>query len=219
LDHRGTEFFGGGFDFARTDSYGFRQAVVFHDAGVGDGYIGCALLKAGLGVAAGLKERINEVVGFSDGGFGMIDEAGLNGLPLGDKARPLGGAEVADFQSFHAGFPVGQFGFGFVRGAVRENGAVVLGAETIAEAAGAGFAVFKIQTEGDGNDEEEYNHGNGDLGIRELKLHGDLLCGNVRDGKGLLLVEASRLGRSIYATIMSGLARECWPELLTPKGL
>jgi hypothetical protein len=78
---------------------GVRRAVVFHHAGVSDGDIRGALFKAVLGIAAGLEERSDQVVGFSDRGLGVIDEAGLHGLPLGDESLPLGGAEFADFSA------------------------------------------------------------------------------------------------------------------------
>ena len=80
-----------------------RKAVVFHDAWIGDGDIGGTLLKAGRRIAAGFKERVDQIVSFSDGGFGMIDEAGLDGLPFGNEALPLGGAEIANLEGFNAG--------------------------------------------------------------------------------------------------------------------
>ena len=92
LDHCGAQLFGGGFHLADADGDRVREAVVLHDARVADGHIGCALLKAGPGIAAGLKKRIDQVIGFGDRGFGMVDEAGLDRMPLCDKAIALGDA-------------------------------------------------------------------------------------------------------------------------------
>jgi hypothetical protein len=69
-----------------------RQPVVIHYERVIDGDISSALFKSGAGIAAGIEERVDQVVGLSEGGLGMIDEAGLDGEPLGDKAIPFGGA-------------------------------------------------------------------------------------------------------------------------------
>jgi hypothetical protein len=76
------------------------------------------LFKGVLGIAAGLEERSDQVVGFSDRGLRVINEAGLHGLPLGDESLPLGGAEFADFERVHAGFAIGQFCLGLLRGTV-----------------------------------------------------------------------------------------------------
>ena len=99
LDHGDAELFGGGFKLAWPKGNTVRDAVVFHDAGVGDGEIGGTLLEAGQGVAARLKKRVDQVVGFRNGGPGMVDEAGLDGVPFGDKAIPLGGAKIANLQA------------------------------------------------------------------------------------------------------------------------
>jgi len=93
----------------------------------------------------------------------VVDEAGLDCVPLGDKTIPLGGVEIADLQGFHAGFAVSQFVFGLSRGAVGNNGAVVLGAETIAEGTGFGFAVFKVGAHGDESGDDERKRGDDEL--------------------------------------------------------
>jgi hypothetical protein len=59
---------------------------------------------------------------------------------------------------------------------VGNNGAVVLGAETIAEGNGFGFAVFKVGANGDENGDDEHKHGDDELGIRKGKVHWVLLC-------------------------------------------
>jgi hypothetical protein len=96
----------------------------------------------------------------------------------------LGSAEVADFEGYNTGFAIGQLGFGFVRSAELCNGAIILCAETFAQAHGLGFAVFKVGGNSDENHDDEYNRGQSELGIREvikhsveLKLHCILLCG------------------------------------------
>lgn len=94
-------------------------------------------------------------------------------------------APIADFQSFYAGFPVGQLCLGLLRGAVCENGAVVFRSETIAEGQGSGSAVFKIRDNGDDNDDDQYNRSNDELHVREVIGHCVLLCGPFRDGRGL----------------------------------
>jgi hypothetical protein len=109
LDHCGTKLFSACLSPAGTHRDGVRHAVVFHDARISDGDIRSALFKGVLGIAAGLEERSDQVVGFSDRGLGVIDEAGLHGLPLGDESFPLDGAEFADLQCVYAGFTVGQF--------------------------------------------------------------------------------------------------------------
>jgi len=76
-----------------------RAAVVFHHAGVGDGDIVGALLEAGSGIAARLKKRVDQIVGLRDGGLGVVDEAGLDGVPLGYKTIPLSGFEIVDLQA------------------------------------------------------------------------------------------------------------------------
>jgi hypothetical protein len=83
---------------ARYSIIAVRVAVLLHHARVVDGDIVSTLLKAGLGIATRFKERIDQVVCFSDGQPGMIEEAGLDGLPFGSKALPLGNAEFPDSQ-------------------------------------------------------------------------------------------------------------------------
>lgn len=104
LNHRGAKVFGGGLVGGEAGGYGVRGAVVLDDAGMVDGDVGGALLEVGDGIAAGLHERGDEFVGFGDGALGMIDEAGLHGLPVGHEAFALGGAEVADLEVFDARF-------------------------------------------------------------------------------------------------------------------
>src|ERR1035437_4488856 len=142
------------------------------------------LLEAGQGVAARLKKRVDQVVGFRDGGPGMVDKAGLDGVPFSDKAIPLGGAEIAELQGFHAGFAVSQLGFDLARGALGKNGRIVLSVETIAEGRGFGLTALKENAYDDENHDHEYKRGQAELGIRELieysvelKLHCILLCG------------------------------------------
>jgi hypothetical protein len=101
----------------------------------------------------------------------MVDEAGLDGLPLGDEAVALGGAEFADFHLFYAVFASGKFSFGLGRGSVLNDSAVIFRTEAIFEAESPGLAMFKVHREGDGNDDAEYNHGDDDLDRRELEWH------------------------------------------------
>jgi len=83
------------------------QAIVLHYARIGDGDVGGALLKTGVGIAARFKKCVDQVVGFGDGGAGMVDKARLDGLPLGYKTIPLGWAELSNLQGLDAGFTVG----------------------------------------------------------------------------------------------------------------
>jgi len=76
--------------------------LFFHHVGVKDGDIRGALIKALLGIAAGLEERSDQVVGFRDRGLGVIEEAGLHRLPLGVESLALGDAEVANLQCVYA---------------------------------------------------------------------------------------------------------------------
>src|ERR1035437_1085654 len=143
----------------------------------------------------------------------MVDEAGLHDLPLDDKPLPLGGAEIADLEGFHAGFAIGQLGFGLACGAVRVNGAVVLGPETLAEGQGLDSAAFNVRGNSNDNDEDEYKRGHQELGSREvivhsveLTLHCVLLCGDVRGGKGWwgrnrYAIYAKRAGAGMLARI------------------
>ena len=107
----------------------------------------------------------------------MIDEAGLHGLPLGDEALLLWGAEVADSQGFDAGFAIGQFGFGLARGTVRDNRAVVLRAEAVAQGNGSGFAALKVGGHGDDDHQGDDKRGYEELGVGEVKRHCALLYG------------------------------------------
>ena len=168
-----------------------REAVVFHDAGVGDGEIVGTLLEVGQGIAARHKKRADLVVGFRDGGPGLIDEAGLDVVPFDDKAIPLSGAEIAYLHGFNAGFAVSQLGFCLVHGALGKNGAVVLCAETLAKGLGFDFAALKESANDDEHQDHEYNRGDDELVIRdaieysvELKLHDILLCGASAAAKG-----------------------------------
>jgi hypothetical protein len=211
LDHGDAELFGGGFKLAWPKGNAVGDAVVFHDAGVGDREIVGALLEADQGIAARLKKRVDQVVGFRDGGPGMVDEAGLDGVPFGSKTIPLGDAEIADIQGLHARFAVSQLGFGLARGALGKNGAVVLGAETIAEGQGFGFAALNESANDDENHDHEYKRGYDDLVIRELieysvelKLHGFLLCGVSATAKDGWLETSMQ-------SILGGVAPECWP--------
>ena len=185
LDHGCAKLLGSGFNLAERDGDGVGGTVVFHDAGIGDGEVGGSLLEADLGVAAGFKEGVDEVVGLSDRGAGVIDEAGLDGVPLGDETLALGDAEVADIKGFDAGFAVVEFGFGGA-GSAGEDGAVVLGSEAVAEGPGAGTAVLDVS--GYGNDDEKNQDqcgdeklGVGDMGENsvDITLHGDLLWGEI----------------------------------------
>ena len=101
LDHRGAEFFGGCVNAVGANGDAMGEAIVFHDARVVNGNIVSALVEARTWISASLKERIDKVVGIGDGGLGMIDEAGLDGVPLGDKALTLGDAEIADYQGLN----------------------------------------------------------------------------------------------------------------------
>jgi len=125
LNHRGAKLFGSGLGAGVADGDAVSDAIVFHHARIGDRDIGCALLKAGHGIAAGFEERIDQVIGLSDSGAGMIDEAGLNDLPLTGEAFPLGNAEIPNWKGFHAALPIGELRFGVARGAVRDDGAIV----------------------------------------------------------------------------------------------
>jgi hypothetical protein len=211
LDHRGAKFFGGGVEAAVAGGDIIGEPVIFHDTGVGNGYIGGALLEGGLRITAGKQESVDKIVGFSDCGLGVIDEASLNAFPLDDEALALGGSEVADLEGFHAGFAVGKFCFGLLRGSVRDDGAIVFRSETILQGEGAGFAVLKVCRKDDGQDEDKRGYGKGDLSVRELKIHCVLLCGNVRYGKGLMV----RLpGGGPMQPIMNAETQNCCPELL-----
>ncbi len=117
VDHCGAEFFSACVGPPGPHRDGVRQTVVFHHTWVSYGDVSGTLLKAGTRIAAGFKDRINKVFGFCDRGLGMIDEAGLNQVPLRDKAVPLRCPEISDFQGFHSGFPVSQFRFSLARGA------------------------------------------------------------------------------------------------------
>jgi hypothetical protein len=89
---------------------------------------------------------------------------------------------------------------------VLDNGAVILGSNAIAEGPGAGFAALQVHKNGDDSDHDEYERGDDELGVREVREHCVLLCGYARDGKGWM-------GGTGTQPIMSGPARECWPEL------
>ena len=109
LDHCGAEYFSGGLHEAWTDGDAVGEAIVLHHVWVSNGDVGGALIKAVLGIAAGEQEGVDEVVGFSDGCLGVVDEAGLKAVPLDDEAFALSGAKVADFQGLDAGFAVSEF--------------------------------------------------------------------------------------------------------------
>ncbi|SPE17854.1 hypothetical protein SBA5_1100034 [Candidatus Sulfotelmatomonas gaucii] len=198
MDHRGAELFRACFGWVGPHRDGVRHAVVFHNARVSDGEIRGALFKGVLGIAAGLEERSDQVIGFSDRSLGVVDKARLHGMPLGDVALPLGGAEFADFQCVHAGFTVAQFCLGLARRAMLQNGAVVLRSETIAQGLSAGSAAMNEPYNCDDNEEDKYNYGTDQLGIREVIEHCVLLCGisaTAKGGKGRL----PKWGRTLHA--------------------
>jgi hypothetical protein len=95
LDHCGAKLFSDLFGSVGQHRDGVRRAVVLHHARVRDRDIRGALFEVAFGIAAGLEERSDQVVGFSDRGLGVIEEAGLHGLPLCDESRQLAGAKFA----------------------------------------------------------------------------------------------------------------------------
>ena len=141
LDHCGAEFLSACFGWVEPRRDGMRRAVIFHDAGVGDGNIRGALFKDFPGIAAGLEQRSDQVISLSDCGRGFVDEAGLHGFPIGVESLPLGDAEFADCESVCAGIAAGQSCLGVARRAVLENSAAVLRSKTNAERSSAGSAL------------------------------------------------------------------------------
>jgi hypothetical protein len=83
------EILGGGFAAAVSEGDLVGCAIVFDDAGMVDREIGGALLEVGDGIAASGHEEIDEPVCLVDGLSGSVDEAGLDGAPLGDEALVL----------------------------------------------------------------------------------------------------------------------------------
>jgi hypothetical protein len=83
LNHGAAEVFGGGIVGIEADGDGVGGAVGVDDAGMVDGDVGGTLIEVGDGVAASIHERGDELIGLEDGSLGMVDEAGLNGLPVG----------------------------------------------------------------------------------------------------------------------------------------
>jgi hypothetical protein len=151
-----------------------RRTIVFHYAGVKNGDVRGAIIKARFGIAFGLEERGDQVVGFSHRGLGVIDEARLQGLPLGDESLPLGSAEFVNPHGVHAVFTKGQICLGCFQGAMHLDSSVVLSSEAIAESRSPGFAASKIIANDD-KQNDEYDYCNEDLGIRELVKHCVLL--------------------------------------------
>jgi hypothetical protein len=81
---------------------------------------------------------------------------------------------------------------------VLENGAIVFGTEVMLEVLGTGFANVKVNANDDEKADYDEKRDICRLGVCEVKGHCDLLCGAVRDGKGLA-VKVSRPERDIYA--------------------
>jgi hypothetical protein len=139
----------------------------------------------------------------------MVDKARLDGVPFGDKAIPLRDADITNLQGFNASFAISQLDFGFARGALGKNGAVILGAETLAKGRGFGFAALDESANHDENQDDEHNSGQDELDIRELiehsvelKLHCILLCGVSATVKGGWRGTCTQ-------SILGGMAQEC----------
>jgi hypothetical protein len=133
----------------------------------------------------------------------------LDVVPFGDKAIPLGDAEIADLHGFNAGFAISQLELGLARGALGKNGTVVLGAETLAKGRGFGFAALDESANHDENQDDEHNSGQDELDIRELieysvelKLHCILLCGVSATVKGGWRGTCTQ-------SILGGMTQEC----------
>ena len=151
MDHCGAQFFGAGFGDSLSGGDGVSVAIVCHDARIVDGDIGGALLKVGLRIAASFKECVDEGVSFIDCGLGVVNEVGLDDLPIGDEAVALDGAEFANLHFVDAVFTLGELQFGFTRGTVGGDGAIILCAEAIAESEGAGAAALDENANDDGD--------------------------------------------------------------------
>jgi hypothetical protein len=148
---------------------------VFHNAGKVNRDIGCALLKVGLGITARLKKLRDQLVGFSDRGLRVADEAGLHRLPLGYQSLPLTNAELADFQCVHAGFTIGRLCFDLARRTILESRAVILGSKTIAQGPSTGSAAMNEPYNCNENEKDKDNCGINELGIGEVIEDGALL--------------------------------------------
>ena len=172
LEHGGAEIFGGGFVACEALSDGVGGAVVFDDARVVDGNVGGALLKVGDWIAACVHERGDEFVGFDDGTAGVVDEAGLDDLPIGEEAFALGGCEVADVEGVDALFACGEGGLGTALGAAFKDGAIVFGAEAIAQALGILLALSDDHGNDDGKDDDKDYKADDEAWIRWIHLHG-----------------------------------------------
>ncbi len=126
LDHCSALLFGGGRDLAQGGGDGVSAALVFHNAGIVNRDIGCALLKVGLGITTSLKKCGDQVVGLSNSSVRVINEAGLHRFPLGYESLPFRDAEFANFQCAHAGFTIGQLCFGLARRTMLQNRTIIL---------------------------------------------------------------------------------------------
>src|SRR5580658_9449500 len=177
LNHRSSEFFSTCFYATGPHCNGVRHAVVFHHTRVTDRDIRGALFKAVFGKAASLKKRSDQVVGLSNRGFRVVDEAGLHRLPLSDEPFLLRGAEFANVQCIHTGFALGQLCFGFAWRAMLQNSAGIFRPESIAEGLSAVFAAMLESRNRDDNEENKHYCCGDELGIRKVVRHCVLLGG------------------------------------------
>ena len=160
VEHGGAQVFGGVLVAAGAEGYVVGRAVVFDDAGMIDGDVSGTLLEVGDGVAAGVHERCDELVGFDDGAFRVVDEAGLDGLPVGEVTVAFGGCEVANVELFYALFAGSEAGFGFAGGTVLEDGAVIFCAEALTKSGGCFAALADVDGDSDHYDQSDDNQGN-----------------------------------------------------------
>jgi hypothetical protein len=213
LHQRGAERLSARFASEGPHRDGVRRTIVLHHAGVKDGSIRGALIKAALGIAFGLEERSDELVSFSDRGLGVIEEAGLQGLPLGGESLPFGIVEFVSLQCVHAVFTISQICLGRFQRALHLDGAIVLGTEAIAEGRRPGFAALKIIANDDYNN-NEYNYSDEELGTRELMKHCVLLCGISSTAKNEW-ESLCRQGGTYAESMMGGHTCEYWSQLHT----
>ncbi len=136
VEHGGAHVFGGDLGAGGALRDGVGGAVVFDDAGMVDRDVGGALLEVDDGIAAGVHEGGDELVGLDDGAAGVVDEAGLDELPLVEEALAFGGGEVVDVEAVDALFAGCEGGLGVALGAAFEDRALVLGAEASAQMLG-----------------------------------------------------------------------------------
>ena len=157
LNHGGAEVFGGGLVAVEADGDGVGGAVGVDDAGMVDGDVGGPLIEVGYGIAASVHEGGDELIGFEDGSLRVVDETGLNGLPIGFGAFAFGGGEVAKVEVFDTRLAGLEMGLGAAFGTLLEDGTVVLGAEALAQLCGGVATMVLVDRNGDDEDESDRN--------------------------------------------------------------